>query len=50
MNSPLTRISIVEDEKISGLRLQEHLTAMGHPVDLFLDGESFWESYLHSPL
>jgi len=49
MNSPLIRIAVIDDEKISGLRLQEHLAEMAYPVDLFFDGESFWESYLHAP-
>jgi two-component system, NtrC family, response regulator AtoC len=49
MNNPLVRIAIIDDEKISGLRLQEHLTEMGYPVDLFFDGESFLESYRYAP-
>jgi two-component system response regulator AtoC len=49
MNSPLIRIAIIDDEKISGLRLQEHLTEMGYPVDLFFDGESFLDSYQRAP-
>ncbi len=49
MNSPLIRVAIIDDEKISGLRLQEHLTEMGYPVDLFFDGESFWASFLRAP-
>ena len=49
MNDPLIRIAIIDDEKISGLRLQEHLTEMGYPVDIFFDGESFLESYRYAP-
>ncbi len=49
MNSPLIRIAIIDDEKISGQRLQEHLTGMGYPVDLFFDGESFLDSYQRAP-
>jgi two-component system response regulator AtoC len=49
MNSPVIRIAIIDDEKISGLRLQEHLTEMGYPVDLFFNGESFLGSYRHAP-
>jgi DNA-binding NtrC family response regulator len=49
MDRVQVRIAVIDDEKISGLRLQEHLAEMGHPVDLFFDGESFLESYLHAP-
>ena len=49
MNNPLIRVAIIDDEKISGQRLQEHLTEMGYPVDLFYDGESFLVSFLRSP-
>jgi DNA-binding NtrC family response regulator len=49
MNSPFIRIAVIDDEKISGLRLQEHLAEMDYPADLFFDGESFLESYLHAP-
>ncbi len=49
MDSRAVRIAIVDDEKISALRLQEHLSDSGHPVDLFFDGESFLESFMHSP-
>ncbi len=49
MNNPLIRIAIIEDERIAGMRLQEHLTEMGYPADLFFDGESFLDSYLRAP-
>jgi two-component system response regulator AtoC len=49
MTSQLIRIAIIDDEKISGLRLQEHLSEMGYPVDIFFDGESFLDSYLRAP-
>ncbi len=49
MNNPLIRVAIIDDEKISGLRLQEKLTEMGYPVDIFYDGESFLVSFLRAP-
>ena len=44
MDNSCVRVAVVDDEKISGMRLQEHLQEIGYPVDLFLDGESFLES------
>jgi two-component system response regulator AtoC len=49
MDSGLVRIAVIDDEQISGRRLQEHLSALGYPVDLFFDAESFLESYMRSP-
>jgi len=49
MNKPPVRLAIIEDEKISGLRLQEHLTEAGYPVDLFLEGSSFINAFSASP-
>jgi len=49
MDDHLVRVAIVEDEELSARRLEERLQEAGYPVDLFFDGESFWESYLASP-
>ena len=49
MDSTVIRIAVIDDEKISGRRLQEHLEDMGYPVDIFFDGETFLETYLSSP-
>jgi two-component system response regulator AtoC len=49
MDKPSVRLAIIEDEKISGLRLQEHLTESGYPVDLFFEGNSFLNAFLASP-
>ena len=49
MHKHAVRIAIIDDEKISGLRLQEHLSEEGYPVDVFFDGESFVESFLFAP-
>jgi two-component system response regulator AtoC len=49
MDKPPVRLAIIEDEKISGLRLQEHLAEAGHPVDLFFEGNSFLNAFLTSP-
>jgi two-component system response regulator AtoC len=49
MGKPLVRLAIIEDEKISGLRLQEHLDESGYPVDLFFEGNSFLNAFLASP-
>ena len=43
------RIAIIDDEKVSGLLLQEHLSDQGYPVDLFFDGESFIDSFSIAP-
>jgi two-component system, NtrC family, response regulator AtoC len=43
------RIAIIEDEKIAGLRLQEHLAEAGYPVDLFFEGESFLKAFQAAP-
>jgi two-component system response regulator AtoC len=49
MDKPPVRIAIIEDEKIAGLRLQEHLTEYGYPVDLFFEGESFLNAFQAAP-
>ncbi len=49
MDSALVRIAVIDDEKISGRRLQEHLAELGYSVDLFFDGESFLESDMCAP-
>jgi two-component system, NtrC family, response regulator AtoC len=49
MDKRPVRLAVIEDEKISGLRLQEHLAEAGHPVDLFFEGTSFLNAYLASP-
>jgi DNA-binding NtrC family response regulator len=49
MGKPAVRLAIIEDEKISGLRLQEHLAESGYPVDLFFDGNSFLKAFESSP-
>lgn len=49
MNRQGVRLAVIEDEKISGLRLQEHLAESGYPVDLFFEGESFLNAFTASP-
>ena len=49
MDKPPVRIAIIEDEKISGLRLQEHLIESGHPADLYFEGESFLKAFQAAP-
>jgi two-component system, NtrC family, response regulator AtoC len=49
MAKPSVRLAIIEDEKISGLRLQENLAELGYPVDLFFEGNSFLNAFLASP-
>jgi len=49
MAKPSVRLAIIEDEKISGLRLQEHLAESGYPVDLFFEGNSFLNAFMASP-
>jgi two-component system, NtrC family, response regulator AtoC len=49
MPEPSVRLAIIEDEKISGLRLQEHLADSGYLVDLFFEGDSFLNAFLASP-
>jgi two-component system, NtrC family, response regulator AtoC len=49
MNKSAVRLAIIEDEKISGLRLQEHLADAGYPVDLFFEGDSFLKAFFASP-
>ena len=49
MDKPSVRLAIIEDEKISGLRLQEHLAESGYPVDLFFEGSSFLNAFMASP-
>ncbi len=49
MHKHSIRIAVIDDEKISALRLQEHLIDSGYPVDVFFDGESFLQSFKCSP-
>ena len=49
MDKPPVRLAIIEDEKISGLRLQEHLAEADLPVDLYFEGNSFLNAFLASP-
>jgi two-component system, NtrC family, response regulator AtoC len=49
MDSPVIRMAVIDDEKISAMRLQEHLSTLGYPAELFFNGESFLESFLHAP-
>ncbi len=49
MHKHSIRVAVIDDEKISALRLQEHLVASGYPVDVFFDGESFLQSFRCSP-
>lgn len=49
MDKPAVRLAIIEDEKISGLRLQEHLAEADLPVDLYFEGNSFLNAFLASP-
>lgn len=50
MNKQSIRIAVIDDEKISGIHLQEQITAdYGYPVDVFFDAESFLECYMCSP-
>jgi two-component system response regulator AtoC len=49
MDKPAVRLAIIEDEKISGLRLQEHLAESGYPVDLFFEANSFLNVFMASP-
>ncbi|MEJ2637975.1 MAG: sigma-54 dependent transcriptional regulator [Desulfosarcinaceae bacterium] len=49
MSKSPVRLAIVEDEEISGLRLQEHLADAGYPVDLFLEGDAFLKAFTASP-
>ena len=49
MGSTGIRIAVIDDEKISGRRLQEHLLDMGYPVDIFFDGAAFLKTFLSSP-
>jgi two-component system, NtrC family, response regulator AtoC len=49
MNKSPVRLAIVEDEEISGRRLQEHLADAGYPVDLYLEGDSFLKAFFASP-
>jgi DNA-binding NtrC family response regulator len=48
-DKPFVRIAIIEDESISGLRLQEHMVDSGYSVDLFFEGDSFLATFLASP-
>ncbi|MCG6911999.1 MAG: sigma-54 dependent transcriptional regulator [Deltaproteobacteria bacterium] len=49
MDKPPVRLAVVEDEKISGMRLQEHLAEAGYTVDLFFEGESFINAFSALP-
>lgn len=49
MHRQFIRIAVIDDEKISAIRLQEHLIDSGYPVDVFFDGESFLQSFRCSP-
>lgn len=49
MPEPKVRLAIVEDEQISGLRLQEHLAEKGYAVDLFVEGGAFLEAFMGCP-
>jgi two-component system response regulator AtoC len=49
MAKPSVRLAIIEDENVSGLRLQEHLAEAGYPVDLFFEGNSFLNAFMASP-
>ncbi len=49
MDKTPVRLAIIEDEKISGLRLQEHLADTGYPVDLFFEGNSFLKAFRATP-
>ena len=49
MNKQFIRIAIIDDEKISALRLQDHLVESGYPVDAFFNGETFLQSFTCSP-
>ncbi|MBI9087085.1 MAG: sigma-54-dependent Fis family transcriptional regulator [Desulfobacterales bacterium] len=49
MASNRIRIAVIDDEKVSGLRLQEALADQGYPTDFFADGESFLEIFDHAP-
>ena len=49
MNKHAVRIAVIDDEKISALRLQEHLVESGYPVDAFFNGETFLQSFAVSP-
>lgn len=49
MDNASARLAIIEDEKISGRRLQEHLVESGYSVDLFFEGNSFLDSFMASP-
>jgi len=49
MDKPPVRLAIIEDEKISGMRLQEHLADAGYPVDLFFEGDSFLNAFSAAP-
>jgi DNA-binding NtrC family response regulator len=49
MPEPKVRLAIIEDEQISGLRMQEHLAEQGYAVDLFFEGEAFLDVFLASP-
>jgi two-component system response regulator AtoC len=49
MEHPQVRLAIIEDERISGLRLQEHLAQTGYAADLFCEGESFLRAFQAAP-
>ncbi len=45
MDRSLVRVAIIDDEEISALRLQERLVELGHPVNVFFNGESFLDRF-----
>ncbi|MEJ2037746.1 MAG: sigma-54 dependent transcriptional regulator [Desulfosarcinaceae bacterium] len=49
MVKPPVRLAIIDDEQISGLRLQEHLAEQGYAADLFFEGNAFLEAFLAAP-
>jgi two-component system response regulator AtoC len=49
MNKQFIRIAVIDDEKISALRLQERLVESGYPVDAFFNGETFLQSFTCAP-
>ena len=49
MDNPVLRAAVIDDEKISGRRLWEHLQELGYSADIFYDGESFLQNFLASP-
>ena len=48
-NALIPRIAVIDDERITGRRLEEHLLEIGYRVDLFFEGLSFLESFQAAP-